>query len=70
MKVSGTIHRSDLEGGQWVLETASGERYQLEGEVAQLQHGLRAELTGNIAKDRMSIGMMGASFVVKKVHPL
>lgn len=70
MKVSGTIRRSDLEGGHWVLETEGGERYQLEGELAHCQDGLRAEVTGDVAKDRMSFGMMGTSFVVKKVAPL
>jgi Protein of unknown function (DUF5818) len=70
MKVTGTIRHSDLEGGQWVLETEKGERYQLEGEVALFKDGLRAELTGEIDRNRMSFGMMGKHFRVKKLHAL
>jgi hypothetical protein len=70
MKVTGTVRRSDLEGGHWVVETEKGIRYQLEGEVGLLKDGLRAELTGEVEKDRMGIGMTGPHFRVKKVHAL
>ncbi|HRC55168.1 MAG: hypothetical protein IPI49_31830 [Myxococcales bacterium] len=70
MKVTGTVRRSDLEGGHWVMETEKGVHYQLEGEVALLKDGQRAELTGELDKNRMGIGMMGAYFRVKKVHAL
>jgi hypothetical protein len=70
MKVSGTIRRSDLEGGHWVLETDKGERYQLAGDVAAFQDGLKAEVTGDVERNMMGIGMTGPSFKVKKVEPL
>jgi hypothetical protein len=69
MKVSGTIRRNDLEGGHWVLETDAGERYQLSGEVAALQDGLKAEVTGDVERNMMGIGMTGPMFKVKKVEP-
>ena len=34
MKLKGTIRRSDLEGGHWVLQTETGDQYQLVGTVA------------------------------------
>ena len=69
MKVSGTIRRNDLEGGHWVLETEAGERYQLSGEVAAFQDGLKAEVTGDVERNMMGIGMTGPMFKVKKVEP-
>lgn len=68
MKVTGTIRRSDLEGGVWVLETKSGERYQLDGDVAAFRDGLDAEVTGEVDRNMMSIGMMGPTLKVKKVE--
>ncbi len=68
MKVTGTIRRSDLEGGVWVLETKSGERYQLVGDVATFQDGLAADVTGDVDRNMMSIGMMGPSLKVTKVE--
>lgn len=69
MKVSGTIRRSDLEGGHWVLETDKGERYQLSGELAALKDGLKAEVTGAVERNMMGIGMTGPMFKVTKVEP-
>jgi hypothetical protein len=68
MKVTGTIRRSDLEGGVWVLETKSGERYQLVGDVATFRDGLDADVTGDVDRNMMSIGMMGPSLKVTKVE--
>lgn len=68
MKVSGTIRRNDLEGGHWVLETDGGERYQLSGDVATFQDGLKAEVTGDVERNMMGIGMTGPMFKVKKVE--
>lgn len=70
MKVSGTIRRNDLEGGHWVLETDKGERYQLAGEIAALEDGQKAEVTGDVERNMMGIGMTGPMFKVKKVEPL
>lgn len=68
MKVTGTIRRSDLEGGVWVLETKSGERYQLAGDVAAFRDGLNADVTGDVDRNMMSIGMMGPTLKVTKVE--
>ncbi len=69
MKVSGTIRRSDLEGGVWVLEAKDGQRYQLAGDVATFQDGLAADVTGEVQRDMMGIGMMGPTFKATKVEP-
>ena len=70
MKLKGTIRRSDLEGGHWVLETESGEQYQLTGSVADLKDGMRAEVEGKVDKGAMGIGMTGPHFTVQKLTAL
>jgi hypothetical protein len=67
MKLKGTIRRSDLEGGHWVLETVGGERYQLTGSLAGCKDGLAAEVEGKVEKDVMGIGMTGPQFNVQKI---
>jgi hypothetical protein len=70
MKVTGTISRSDLEGGHWLLKTDKGDTYQLEGApatIATIKDGMRVEVEGKIEKDRMGIGMTGPHFAVKKL---
>jgi hypothetical protein len=67
MKIKGTIRHSDLEGGQWVLETESGERYQLTGTLGDCQDGLVAEVEGKVDKNAMGIGMMGPQLAVQKI---
>jgi hypothetical protein len=67
MKIVGKIERSDLEGGQWIVHTAKGEKYQLSGAVTELSDGMNAELTGSIDRNMMGFGMAGANFVVTAV---
>jgi hypothetical protein len=67
MKLKGTIRRSDLEGGHWVLETDGGERYQLTGALGNAKDGLLVEVEGKVDKDAMGIGMMGAQLAVQKI---
>jgi hypothetical protein len=67
MKLKGTIRRSDLEGGQWVLETDSGERYQLSGALGDCKDGLAVEVEGKVDKGAMGIGMMGPQLAVQKI---
>jgi hypothetical protein len=70
MKLKGTIRRSDLEGGHWVLETESGEQYQLTGSVNGATDGMRAEVEGKVDKGAMGIGMTGPHFAVQKLTAL
>jgi hypothetical protein len=70
MKLKGTIRRSDLEGGLWVLETDGGEHYQLTGAIDGAKDGLRAEVEGKVDKQAMGIGMVGAHFAVQKLTAL
>jgi Protein of unknown function (DUF5818) len=69
MKLKGTIRRSDLEGGHWVLETSDGDRYQLTGAVGDCKDGLVAEVEGKVDKNAMGIGMMGPQLAVQKITP-
>ena len=67
MKLQGTIRRSDLEGGLWVLETDGGERYQLTGALGEAKDGLAAEVEGKVDKNAMGFGMMGPQLAVQKI---
>jgi hypothetical protein len=67
MKVKGTIRRSDLEGGHWVLETDGGEHYQLTGSLGSCQDGQAVEVEGKVEKDAMGIGMTGPQLNVQKI---
>ena len=69
-KISGTVCRSDLEGGMWTLETADGERYELAGEIKDLKDGMKAELSGKVERDQMGFGMVGPKFTVTSVRAL
>ena len=67
MKIKGTIRRSDLEGGHWVLETEGGERYQLTRELGGCKDGQAVEVEGQVDKGAMGIGMTGPSLAVQKI---
>jgi hypothetical protein len=69
-KITGTVRRNDLEGGMWTLETASGDRYQLAGEVKALVDGMTAELHGKVEKNQMGFGMVGVRFTVSSIKAL
>lgn len=70
MKLKGTIHHNDLEGGHWTVKTDSGDTYQLKGKLDGLKDGMKAELEGKVEKDMMGIGMTGPYFDVQKLHAL
>jgi Protein of unknown function (DUF5818) len=70
MKLKGTIRRSDLEGGHWMLHTDSGDQYQLTGSITDAKDGMRAEVEGKVDKGAMGIGMMGPQFAVQKLTAL
>jgi hypothetical protein len=67
MKLKGTIRRSDLEGGHWILVVESGEQYQLTGELGNAKDGSSVEVEGKVDKGAVSFGMMGAQFAVSKL---
>ena len=67
MKLKGTIRRSDLEGGHWVLETEGGDRYQLTGSLGGCKDGMVAEVEGKVDKNAMGIGMTGPQLSVQKI---
>jgi hypothetical protein len=67
MKIKGTIRRSDLEGGHWVLEADGGERYQLVGAIGNAKDGAAVEVEGKIDRNAMGIGMTGPHLAVQKI---
>ncbi len=70
MKLTGTIHRNDLEGGHWTLKTGGGDVYQLVGAIGTPKDGMKAEVDGSVDKAAMGIGMTGPIFMVKKLTAL
>jgi hypothetical protein len=70
MKLKGTIRRSEVEGGHWVLQADGGDQYQLVGKLDGAKDGLRAEVEGKVDKQAMGIGMVGAHFSVSKLTAL
>jgi len=70
MKLKGTISRSDLEMGHWVIKTDGGEQYQLVGKLDGIKDGMKAEVEGKVDKQAMGIGMTGPHFAVTKLTAL
>ncbi len=70
MKLKGTIRRSDLEMGQWILKTDGGEQYQLVGKLDGIKDGMKAEVEGKVDKQAMGIGRTGPHFAVTKLTAL
>jgi hypothetical protein len=68
-KISGTLKRSDLEGGVWVFQASDGEQYHLADiDSKWLQDGSKLELEGEVMENMMGIGMMGPTFRVTKAR--
>ena len=60
MKLTGRVVYRDLEGGVWVLEGDDGTTYQLAGGDRKIKKdGQRVEIQGEVARDTMTIAMMG-----------
>jgi hypothetical protein len=70
MKLKGTLTRTDIEGGHWLLRTEGGEQYQLSGAITGAKDGLRVEVEGKVDKQAMGFGMMGPQFNVTKLTAL
>ncbi|MEO8549353.1 MAG: DUF5818 domain-containing protein [Kofleriaceae bacterium] len=70
MKLKGTIRKSDVEGGHWILVVESGEQYQLNGSIANAKDGDAVEVEGKVDKGAVSFGMMGPQFTVNKLTAL
>jgi len=70
MKLKGTLTRTDVEGGHWLLKTDSGEEYQLTGSITGATDGQRVEVEGKVDKNAMGFAMMGPQFAVSKLTAL
>jgi hypothetical protein len=68
MKLKGTIRRTDVEGGHWVMHVDGGtDQYQLNGSLDGAKDGMRAEVEGKVDKGAMGFGMVGPQFTVQKL---
>lgn len=69
-KWNGTVKKSELEMGVWVLEADDGVTYQLEGvDQKVLKHGIRAEVEGEVDGEAMGFAMVGPILRVKQLKP-
>jgi hypothetical protein len=67
-RFTGTIVRSDLEGGLLQLEADDGATvYELEGDVDEQWVGKRVSVEGSVNKNVMSFTMTGPRLVVKAI---
>ncbi|MDX2018642.1 MAG: DUF5818 domain-containing protein [Deltaproteobacteria bacterium] len=66
-RFSGTIRRSDLEGGLLQLEADGGTIYELEGDVDDKWVGKAVVVEGSVDKNVMSFTMTGPRLVVKSI---
>jgi hypothetical protein len=65
-RFTGTVRKSDLAGGLWMLHADDGEQYQLRGGDARLRvEGQRVTIDGRVDRGAMGIGMAGAYLDVK-----
>lgn len=70
-KFTGTIRKSDLEGGVYQLVAEDGEIYELEGGDPLLKReGARVEVDGQVDKGAMSFTMTGPRLKAKSVKDL
>lgn len=59
-KYLGTVQRTDLEGGSWLLLSKQGVTYQLKGGGSDLRvDGAQVEIEGRIATKQVGLAMMG-----------
>lgn len=67
----GTIRRTDIAGGWWTLVSDQGVVYQLDGGGRDLLvEGIRAEIEGKLATEKMGIAMVGDILEVKSYRIL
>jgi len=70
-KISGTIRRSELEGGHYQLVADDGTTYEVEGsDPALAQDGARVEVDGAVDRNALSFTMTGPRLKVKSVRRL
>ncbi|MCA9700675.1 MAG: hypothetical protein KC431_24325 [Myxococcales bacterium] len=65
---TGTVRKSDLEGGFLELHTDGGEVYRLSGSVAGVSPGQRVKATGRVEHGGFGIHMSGPSLEVEHIE--
>jgi hypothetical protein len=72
VRVDGTVHHYDLEGGFWAVRGDDSTTYDpMNGLTAEFQQeGLRVRLEGKIRKDMTSIHMVGPIVEVTSIRRL
>ncbi len=66
-RFSGTVSRSDLEGGVTQLTTADGTTYELQGTVGEEWFGKAVIVEGTIDRAVLSFTMTGPRLIVKSI---
>ena len=64
----GTLKHEDLGPGAWILETASGEKVALMGEVPAKLDGQRVRVEGHVIEGGMGIAMVGKMVEVQSIR--
>lgn len=71
MTVTGTVKKKGFGFGTWALVTDDGTTYELKDAAEELkQEGIKAEVTGKIRKDVMTMAMIGAVLEVESFQLL
>ena len=67
--ITGTIHKIAVEGTCYQLATSDGKKYELLGKFPELD-GLKAEITGTISADIMTLCQVGQPIQVKSLRTI
>ncbi len=66
-KFKGTITKSELEGGVWLLNEDSGQTYQLDSSDESIyKEGQKVSIDGEVDEEIMTFAMMGPVLKVRK----
>jgi len=60
-ELAGRVRREEFGPGAWILETPSGERYALAGDLSGLSEGQEVRVEGRVRDDLLGGAMTGAA---------
>lgn len=69
-KFKGTIVKSNIEGGIWLLKCDDGKTYQIIGCEDSLSDGIRVSIQGNINRGIMGFAMAGPIIKAEKISAI
>lgn len=68
MDLSGTLRREDFVGETWILDTDTGERFQLVGEIPGALAGKRVKVSGHRSSAGFGFAMVGEVIEVRSIR--